>query len=367
MPIKTLLVASLSIAFMFFPSITLAQPPASPEPPQDTLRIKGIAGADHVVVMIHSERESETGCANLILRSEEPISDGETLVKLGNRLSSRTCNARSELVIFSEGNAVYFGNPAWTDDPGDVHTATLEPLIKLPVTIWIAMKEAATRAEQDIERANLLYRKNKAGIQFVAEFRNDIVQDREAVATILAGISSFEEGICVDGLTPLQESPYYTANRLNVYYVDVDIAGRNCALMTTPQADDCMCIRVNSGNANITYIGRWARADNATLAHELAHALGLRPGPCGGHTFNNSGDSLPGFGRDNIMNQPAGIDRRTSFSLGQIFRMNIHKAEPPDMCGSSMLLENDPAIRPGRSCPPLRPGDMCPPLNANWP
>jgi hypothetical protein len=47
--------------------------------------------------------------------------------------------------------------------------------------------------------------------------------------------------------------------------------------------------------------------------------------------------------------------------------MNIHKAEPPDMCGSSMLLENDPGIRHGRSCPPLRPGDMCPPLNANWP
>ena len=41
------------------------------------------------------------------------------------------------------------------------------------------------------------------------------------------------------------------------------------------------------GDANITFIG--GNANLATLAHEIGHAFGLRPGDQGGHTNNFQG------------------------------------------------------------------------------
>ena len=104
------------------------------------------------------------------------------------------------------------------------------------------------------------------------------------------------------------------------------------------------------GDANVTFIG--GNANLATLAHEIGHAFGLRPGDQGGHTNN-----LQGFDENNVM-WGGGSQARSHFSLGQAFRMNTQA----DEWGGTMLIAN--GLRPGprRACPPQTTSDICPPL-----
>ena len=335
---------------------------ASPPTGEDAILIRGSPGGNRIAVMIDSRKGPGGECKNEVLHFfHASRSTGDAFLRLGNRLSSGGC--RSEITIFSENNAMHLesGVATWTDAVGDVHPVELKPPIKLPVSVWIAYrtpeaaKEAQTRAQGDLDEANLLYRHNMTGIQFEPHFET---WDRKAAAVVERGITTAEDPQC-ENIPALQNTRFYRRGRLNVYYVDLRIAGRNCALLQTPRDDDCKCQNVEKGDGNISYVG--FNSDPATLAHEFGHALGLRPGPCGGHTRHTSND-LPGFSGDNIMGQS---ENRDYLTLGQVFRMYTYKSEAPDMCGASMLIENNAAHGHPRPCHPQAENDLCPPLRTD--
>jgi hypothetical protein len=313
---------------------------------QDRLRIHGIVGGDKVVVMMDARRSpGATGCAqDRVLRSTG-------ITTLGNLLSSGGCN--SEIAIFSANNAMLLETPVgtWTDSPGDIHTATLQPIIEVPVSVWIAHPAAAKKAKRDIARANVLYKRNKVGVRFVPTFTP---VTGAALATINDSVGLSPDGTDIEckNIPGVQGSSFYTAKRLNVYYVTLAITGRNCAILQTPTS--CPGTGSPRGDGNITYIG--TAANRASLAHEFGHAFGLRPGPCGGHT-----NTVSGFGSKNIM-WGGGDANRDRFTLGQVFRMNTHR----DEWGGTMLIENGLLPGPGRQCPPSAASATCPVLKTDW-
>lgn len=310
----------------------------SPAMAQDKLRILGIAGADGVVVMLRNA----AGCgADQVLRST-----GETT--LGN-LRPPGANCSAELAIFSRGNAMFFESPvtAWTNHAGDVHTVTLQPLIAVPVSIWVKDDAARARASADLEKADDLYRRNRVGARLVGSIKKiaDVSNDPGAFRIVSEGIREVRDehgtlrALECRNLGAIQGREFHTGKRaLNVYYVDGGFTGRNCAILATPSSCTNDATAFPGGDGNITFVGR--NATSTTLAHELGHAFGLRPSGCGAHT-----NDLPGFGADNIM-AAAGGDERATFSLGQVFRMNTQK----DPWGGSMLIKN--RLRPGpeREC-----------------
>jgi hypothetical protein len=342
---KAALYPVVMIALIAFPLIIVAQ---------DKLTIRGVTGGEDVLVMMDSRTNSGAGgCSNDgVFRSS-----GNT--GFDNRLASAGCN--SEIAVFSENHAMFLETDVikWTDKPGDVHRITVRRLINVPVSVWIVDKAAVARAHDEMNNANLLYRQNMVGVRFVPFYKR--VRDKKAVDTIGKGIEvPFPDLVnirCTD-LISVQKSGYYAAGRLNVYYVDGNFRGRNCAIKEAhPFLCDCDCAmnKPADGDGNITFVGRLG--DLATLAHELGHAFGLRPAMCHGHT-----DTVEGFGADNLM-FGGGLPTRNRFSLGQVFRMNTHE----DKWGGTMLIKN--GLRPGlgRKCLPNFTSDKCPTLETNWP
>jgi len=168
----------------------------------------------------------------------------------------------------------------------------------------------------------------------------DVAFNTVSVATIGNGC---------DAIGAIRISPWYTLNRLNIYYV------KGPLLQDTPGLN---CDHFGDGNirgdANITFIS--ARANLAALAHEIGHAFGLRTGIEGGHT-----NQLKGFDDNNVM-WGGGKSTRSHFSLGQAFRMNTQA----DEWGGTMLIANGLRSGPGRACPPLAASDSCPALALDW-
>lgn len=294
----------------------------------DRLRVQNISGGDRVVVMMDSRTASgASGCTDdQVLRTTSAIS-------FGNILAASGCN--SEVAVFAANNRMEFQTPVttWTDNPGDLHTASLQPILNMPVSVWIANNSAAAQAVNDVANANFLYGQNKIGVQFAAT-QNNVSGNATAVTTI--GTAS------CGAVGAIQGSAFYAPNALNIYYVNGAFTGQNCA-RTTPV-----------GDGNISYMGTLANL--ASLTHEIGHAFGLRPSEQGGHT-----NGLAGFGTNNIM-WGGGPPTRDVFTLGQAFRMNTHT----DVWGGTMLINDGLRPGPGRACPPLTTTTTCPALAVDW-
>jgi hypothetical protein len=333
--------------FAVLHALSLLALSASPSIAQDRLKIQGISGGSVVVLIRNAE-----GCSkDLILRSS-----GETTFENIRRPSG--CAA--EIAIFSEGHAMYLESPVntWTDGSGDVHTAVLQPLIDVPVRVWVADDATAARAARHLDTANLLYRKNMVGVRFVPKITkiSDASTDPNAVRVISDGIRLASNDLVCQNLGAIKGREFHEAGTLNVYYVAKEFTGRNCAILATPPICTTDATAFPGGDANITFIG--SKATSTSLAHEFGHAFGLRPRDCGAHT-----DGLKGFGPDNIM-AAGGGDERVQFSLGQVFRMNTIM----DRWGGTMLIANRLRPGPGRECPLNRPRSAtCPALDAKWP
>ena len=308
----------------------------------DTLRLTGIEPGDTVVVMWRGKTSTACNETFTVLRSS-----GKT--ELPNLVpSDRDCP--SEIAVFSEKHAMVH-EPAnqLTHHPEDVHTVDLRPLVAVPVHIWTSNAADEQRARQHMETASQLFLKNKVGIKFEPAFRN-------APNRVLNHITTEQ---CA-ATTMIQKSEFYTPKILNVYYVELQRTGRNCAIRDTPPS----CQLADSfpkADGNITYIG--TTATGTTLAHEFGHAFGLRPARCGGHPNPEETPTLAGqFDKQNIM-WAAGGEERQHFTLGQVFRMNTQS----DMWGGTMLIENGLRPGPGRECPLLAPDGECPALTVSWP
>jgi hypothetical protein len=307
----------------------LIYPCLDPLPPLDRLEVQNIAAGDNAVVMMDSRAAAgPRGCRNdEILRTT-----GERT--LGNVLAAEGCG--SEISVFAARNAMSFNTPvtAWTNAIGDTYTVTMQPIINVPVSVWIANGAAGVQARLDFANADLLYEQNKVGVQFVPTY-HDVSTSREAVETI--GTAR-----CI-GVRAIRASSWYTANTLNFYYVNGAFTGNNCG-GEEPDSDP-----------NITYVGTTANV--ATVAHEIGHAFGLTPAWAGGHV-----NEEVGFGNNNIM-WGGGPPTRHHFSLGQAFRMNTYVGRS----NRTMLIGNGLRPGPGRDCPPVTASSTCPLLVVDWP
>jgi hypothetical protein len=295
---------------------------------KDKLKVDHIASADNTVVMMDARTAAgAAGCTDdQVLRSTGSNT-------FANLLAAAGCN--SEIAVFATDNAMRFDTPVntWTNAVGDLHTMPLQPVLSMPVSVWVANGGAVAQAVNDIANANLLYRQNKIGVQFAAT-QNNVSGNAAAVATIGAASCG--------AVGAIRASAWYTANALNIYYVNGGFTGENCA-RTIPV-----------GDGNISYLGTIANL--ASLAHEIGHAFGLRPAGSGGHT-----NTVAGFGNNNIM-WGGGPPGRDHFSLGQAFRMNTHT----DAWGGTMLINDGLVPGPGRACPPLTTTTTCPALVLDW-
>lgn len=253
---------------------------------------------------------------------DDQIFRGSDIINVASVLTNGTCN--SEVAVFSDDNAMEFLTPVniWTDPMTDILRVSLDPILDAPVTVWLAAGGTLARAQGDIANANLLFNTNNVGIAFNAVFQ-DVSGNQNAVNTIGTGCPSVGN---------IQGSAFFTANRLNVYYVNSAFTGVNCG-----------------ANPSIQFVG--TTANNQTLAHEFGHSFSLVP-VAGGHT-----NGLAGFDATNIMQ--GGGAGRTHFSEGQAFRMNVNNTSTINVNGVRTGTVRNPA------CAPLTTSNICPRLALN--
>lgn len=329
-------------------------PPLRAAAAGDRLKVQGVASGDEVVVIL--DARTGTGCKDGGSGPEWVFSTtGDA--SLENLLSAGPC--RSEIAVFSKKHAMKWQPLTWTDAPGDVRTVALDPPIKAGLHIWVPDDQTKALAEEHAQRAQDLFLDNRVGVHFVWNVRklSDVPNaPPNALDLVAAGLSD-DALDCLD-LASIRAQPFYVPNALNVYYVDKGFAGRNCAIKSVPTT----CVTSATppdyvrADANITFIGRGANL--TTLAHEIGHAFGLRPAQCDGHT-----NGVAGFGPDNIMWAGGNSVPRTSFTLGQAFRMNTHG----DDWGGTMLIPNNIPERVPRPCFPNQSDGACPRLDLRWP
>lgn len=258
-------------------------------PQTDTLDINNNAGADNAVALLDGRMNG--ACVN------DSLYRGPDKIRLGNVQTNGTCN--SEVAVFDDNDAVQLLTPVttWTDAVGDRLPADLTPdLWQAPVSVWVTTGTVAT-AQVHMAQANLLYNTNHVGVAFNPNYQN-LVNNANAVATI--GVPSCTAA----NIAALQGSGFYTANQLNVYYVNTGGTGYNCI-----------------ADRNIIVIGTAPQPE--TLSHEIGHAFTLAHVNTGaGISVDYNGDGVADFPNTNVM--WAGGNGRTVFTEPQAFRMNLN-------------------------------------------
>ncbi len=279
----------------------------------DRLVLNNNTSADNAIAMLDHRT---SGC------NDDQIVRTTNTRAMGNILSNGAC--RSTVSVFSDDNAMsYEPNVAtWTNSPIDTHTVNLQPIVTVPVSVWVANNALLVTAQNDFANTNLLYNQNNTGIQFAPTY-NNFTGNATAAATIGTW--------CPTAATVgnLQGSAWYTANTLNIYYVNSAFTGVNCGQ-----------------DRNMNFIGTIANL--GSLPHEIGHAYGLRPSASWGHT-----NAVAGFGNNNIM-WGGGPGTRNNFSVGQSFRINTDT--------TSMLNANGNRLGSTETCLPNASSATCPAL-----
>jgi hypothetical protein len=300
----------------------------------DSLQIQNNHDGDVPIVML--DYRAPSGCVNdkVLPAPGDKANFGEAI---GNGLAAHeTCN--SEVAVFSKNNAMALAAGVdWTER--SYFPVKLLDVVTMRVAVWIVNdKLPAAAPGNELSNANMVFNKNKVGVQF--RLRPDEIKN---ISNVSGAVTAIGSGCpSREGLVKLQRNGWYRSGQLNVYYVktmDSDEAGANCAI-----------------DRNIIYLS--AKANLATLSHEIGHAYGLNPN---GHT-----DGMQGFNNSNLMR--SGGPLRDHFSLGQAFRMNVNNG--------SRLTENcklDPQCKWRNPktwhCPPIIPGKQksCPFVTMAWP
>jgi hypothetical protein len=285
---------------------------------QDKVDLDNNTANDRAIVMLTGRRL--TGC----IGTDREFDNTTDVAFIGNMLSNGTCSTES--VVFSDDNAMEIVSPTtvWTDSTGDRLPVPLDPMVAMPVSIWLVRAGAGVAANNDINNATFLYNDNNAGITFQVNTQ-DVSNNANAVNTIT------QNGRCsAANLNDIQGSAFYTANALNVYYVTGAFTAANC-----------------TADRLAVYVGNNANA--ASLAHEFGHSFSLfGTDATWGHT-----NTVPGFGNNNIM-WGGGPGTRDHFSVGQVFRFNVDNDSSLNTTGARVGLTRDcPATTASMDCPAL--------------
>lgn len=197
-------------------------------------------------------------------------------------------------------------------DNGEL-TISMPGLFRLPLKIWIVADEAAHIATAEAMRDRLLNKANAilemSGSGFTTDTAPTTVLDPATVAVR-----------CADAHMISSKPAIYDDSRINVYF----IRAYNDVLDLT-QAYNCWehnhpgIIFVSWGHSNVL---------SPTLAHELAHALGvIHPKAVGSHTYE-----VDGFVAGNLLWGSAEI---TNVTIGQLYAMNYSADSWLNRTGSS--------------------------------
>lgn len=260
----------------------------------------------------------------------------------GNLIGASTTCGRDEIAVFSlDDPPVVDTSDAgpggiWTSAAGEQRIEDLAGgRVTVPVKLWLANRDNAnascppfTGAPSAADGASDLYNSNRAGVWFKAEAPADFCNDPAALASLgygphLSAFPNFWDVVC----PPAHTRPSrFTPGMINVYFVYSIFGGLKG--LYCPRAD-----------SNVVLISTQL-ADEATLAHELGHAYALQHtrGSVDGPPY----DWYPGeLKNDNIM-WTEDATSRTTFSLGQVFRM---------IADSASMLHRNGNLRGVRRCP----------------
>jgi hypothetical protein len=171
--------------------------------------------------------------------------------------------------------------------------------------------DAMSQAAVDVATANTLFAANRVGIRVVAQYIQLAGTPEQLAADI--GADPFD---CYKPrqLTDPQGSPGYAhePSTISVYYVD-RIAYPKDPLYAGSRGVQCP-FWYSGTEGPVIYVS-YTRHSTVTLAHEIAHALGLN-------------DEEEELGVLNVMynladDGPLGADARSQFTVGQVFTMNV--------------------------------------------
>jgi hypothetical protein len=275
---------------------------------------------DNAVVLLDGQRT--WGCV------DDELWQGKHIIDIGDMRARGGCN--EEMVVFTKGNAVQLIDRTitglWTDSLRDFVAADHDTALwSAPVDVWLLRPGLLPTATADFARATVVYDNSRCGIAFSPTFKN--VSGTPAAAALFGtNVITMETATWRAALVA---STFFTAGRINVYYLGTPFTGRAIS-----------GFNARPFNANI--IGVDTTADAETLSHELGHSFTLD------HT-----NGLAGFSPANIM--MGGVGGRNVFTEGQCFRMSVNS--------TSTLNTN--LVRGGwvRNCPDGTTNSTCPALS----
>jgi hypothetical protein len=320
----------------------------------DIVSVRGIGLGEEVIVAINARTDAGAACIEKLPAHHWAVRSVDVLgrVHVGNLRSGCVLT----VIAFSRKRAMLLETlSGWGDQQGEIQTVEMKPPIEVPIVLWITHDDLESLARRQMETAMNLYESNMVGIRFVPTYRN-VSADKDKVLRIDMAVEprpGTEGSIC--SRVDLLKGHAYEPRTLNVYYLKREHLNRNCAIRETPV--NVPIEKTVKVDGNITYLGHEDILNN--LAHELGHALGLRPIQPHGWGHPPLGPTTTGFTPENIMDGAGGSIRRY-FSLGQVFRMNTQI----DRWGGTMLIENGLSPGPGRACDLAGVSThLCPPLN----
>jgi hypothetical protein len=196
---------------------------------QDKLKIEGIAPGEEVVVMLFGR--TSAGCMNGSSDPEKTTFSTTGELLLGNMLSKGRCRSQA-VAVFSKKHAMKWQSLNWTNQPGDVRTIKLDPLIDAALNIWVTNDADKLLAEEHAQRAQDIFLDNRVGVRLVPKVQklSDVPgAPSNAVQIVNSGLVDDNFLEC-SHLAAIRAQPFYVAKTLNVYYVSRPFTGRNCAL-----------------------------------------------------------------------------------------------------------------------------------------
>jgi hypothetical protein len=198
-------------------------------------------------------------------------------------------------------------SPQWSAGHNDVRRSRAQFGNSWPVKVVLRfavsdLNSGKIQAQEELALASALFAANRVGVAFESEV------SWEAGADYLNGPTDCEQLGGSYGIDVSHDS-------LHVLYIE-----------HWDSWDKGVSCRINGSRLIVIPLNR---AVTTTLAHELAHLLGLEGfySPNGGHTGGCIGaDTISGFDETNLMYGCLDVDKaaaRDWLSLGQVFRMNV--------------------------------------------
>ena len=229
-------------------------------------------------------------------------------VDFGNVLSKGPCDG--VLTVLSNGDSLWY-EPSlndWTYKRGELVKRSLEEPVEVPVDLWV--KQTGFPADVASTWTDALFDYNHVGVTLkwrVCDLTANSCEQTPILAGEAEAATALIDAVDCGGaetasLAALKASKWYTDGRLNVY----------------ARGDDTN-VYCRSDDPNTILVGHiGGSAYPSRLAHEIAHAFGLR---------SHANDTACLIGTRNIMAEGGGggpMFYLRNFSDGQAFHMNVH-------------------------------------------